>query len=112
MSGHSGFAMHETIGPDHFATKRFSNRLVAQAHAEEGNSPCRCTHEWHRDASFARSARPRGDHDTRGIQRQDLFYRQRIVTIDDRVGAELTGVLDQVIGKAVVVIEDEEHAVL
>ena len=32
-----------------------------------------------------------------------------VVPVDDRLGAELAGILDEVVGEAVVVVEDEEH---
>ena len=44
-----------------------------------------------------------------GSSASALVDAQRVVPVDHRIGAELAGVLDQVVGEAVVVVEDEEH---
>ena len=35
---------------------------------------------------------------------------QGVVAVDHRIGAQLAGVLHEVVGEAVVVVEDQEHA--
>ena len=38
MHDQGGLAVHESVGPDHSAAKRFADRLVAQAYAQERDS--------------------------------------------------------------------------
>ena len=44
-----------------------------------------------------------------GSQRERVLDAEGVVPVDHRIGAQLAGVLDQVVGEAVVVVEDEEH---
>src|SRR3954467_9084345 len=112
MNGQRGLAVHETVGSHNTAAKRFSYGLVAQADAEQGYASRRGADEGNGDACFTWGTRTGRDHDGGRLQGQYLCHRQSVVAIDHRIGAQLTGVLDQVIGEAVVIVEDEEHALL
>ena len=44
-----------------------------------------------------------------GLEGERLVDAKGVVPVDHRIGAQFAGVLDQVVGEAVVVVEDEEH---
>ena len=69
----------------------------------------RRTNQGDRDSGLRGSAWPRRDQDGCGTQGQGLFDRHLVIAHDRGLGAELPQVLDQVPGKGVVVVEDEDH---
>ena len=60
-----------------------------------------------RPASSGRPGPGEIEHRVR-FERSQLGERQRIVTVDDRLGAELAEVLDEVVDERVVVVDDED----
>src|SRR5204862_547727 len=74
---------------------------VAAARAESGQLQA--------DAGLVGRARARREHDALGRQLQDLGDADLVVAEDLAGGAELAQVVDEVIGEAVVVIDEDEH---
>src|SRR6185437_12363303 len=60
------------------------------------------------DAGLARRFRPGRKQDRLRREAFYLFEADLVVAIDDRLGAELADIVNEVIGEAVVVIDDEE----
>src|ERR1700680_196274 len=56
-------AVHHAARTDDAPAERLADRLVPEAHAEDGNFAREALHQRHRDARFAGRARPRRDND-------------------------------------------------
>src|SRR5262245_36215678 len=82
---------------------------MAETDAENRNLPGEALDQRHRDAGFTRRARPRGDHDLSRLPGGDLLERQRVVAMNVHVRTELAQILDEVVGEAVVVVDQQEH---
>jgi hypothetical protein len=76
---------------------------------EYGHPPREGLDDVERDARLARRARARGKEDAVGLQREGLLRRDLIVTEYALLHAQLTEVLDEVVGERVKVIDDEKH---
>src|SRR5579871_370370 len=61
------------------------------------------------DAGLLGCAGPRGNQNPIGIQALDFFWSYLIVTANLDLYAQFTEILDEVIGKRIVVIQDEDH---
>ena len=62
----------------------------------------------HRHAGVTRRARARRDAEVRRLQRLRLLDRDRIVAMHEHVGAEHEERLHQVVGEAVVVVDEQQ----
>jgi hypothetical protein len=67
------------------------------------------THQFDADASFLRSARSGRNYDAFRTHRLNLSDAHFIVPANLNSRAQFTQVLDQVVSKRIVVIEDEDH---
>src|SRR4029077_8800398 len=65
--------------------------------------------ERYRDARFPGRTGTRRHNDGLGLQRQCLRRGESVIPVDEGLGAQLARVLDKVVGKAVVVVENEKH---
>jgi hypothetical protein len=61
------------------------------------------------DAGFPRSAGSGRNDDTFGMHRLDLFDGHFVVAANLNLGAQFAQVLDEVVSKGIVVVEDEDH---
>src|SRR5258708_26281125 len=95
-----------TLGP----AEDLADALVAQADAERRHARAQPLDERGRDTGLARRARARRDDDVRRRQRRGLVYADGIVAAHQHIGAQLREILVEVVGKAVVVVDQEEHA--
>ena len=101
--------MHHALGANDAAAERLPDRLMAQANAEQRNLAGEAPDQWHRDSRFGGRARAWRNDDVLRTERLDFVERDRIVADDLDRRAELTQVLDQVPGEAVVVVEHQQH---
>ena len=95
---------------DDAPAQRLHERLVAEAHAEQSGSSAsgnRRTASSEIPASFGVHGPGRDDHPVIAADQQ-LVDRRVVVADDLDLGAELAEVLDEVVGEAVVVVEDED----
>src|SRR5215472_11828066 len=102
-------AVHHTPRPDDPSPEGLTDRLVTEADAEDWNFTCEALDQWHTDTRFRGRARSRREHDPFWFPGSDLLEGQRIVAIDLHVRPELTEILHEVVGKAVVVVDHEQH---
>jgi hypothetical protein len=65
----------------------------------------------HRHARLLRPAGPGRDDDAFRLGRGDFVHRHHVVAHHLHVGAELAEILNQVVGKRVVVVDDEHHSI-
>ena len=104
-----GFAVHEAVGPDHVASVDFADALVTETDAEDRNASSESLYNFAADAGFGWGAGSGGDDDSLRRELFDLRYGDLVVAHDMEVRPQLAEILDEVVGEAVVVIEDEDH---
>src|SRR5258708_1922178 len=106
----AGLAMHDVSGAHHTASKGFSDCLMSQTNAEHRYFAGEVADQVDADSSFMRRARARRNHDALRAHRLGIGYRNLIVAANLDLGSQFAEILDQVIGKRIVVIEYEDQA--
>ena len=101
--------MHEPVGPHDFAAVDFTDALVPETHSEDGEARAEGLDDFAADAGFGRGAGAGGDDDAFGGECFDFGHGDPVVAHNPEVSSQLAEVLDEVVGEAVVVIEDEDH---
>src|SRR5450432_127320 len=104
-------AVHRLPRAHDLRAVRGTDRLVAEADAEDRNAGTELTNDIDRNAGFGGQARAGRDDDVRGRERADLVERDRVVPDDYGMLAELANVSREVVDERVVVVEKENHAV-
>src|SRR6478672_1174868 len=102
-------AVHKALGSHNLASKCHSQRLVAETDTEYRQASREMLDHLDGDASFIGGARSRGDDDAVGLQRLDLLHRYLVVPVDPDIFAQLPEVLDEVVGKGIVIIDHQQH---
>ena len=103
-----GFPMHQPVCPDNFPSVGLTNALMPQADPEERFFPLPAGNGWERYAGAVRVAGARRQNNTSKGLNLDIFKGSLIVS-DDRAGCPaLSKILNQIIGKGVEIINDEE----
>src|SRR5262249_55476424 len=105
------FAVHQSVGVDDPAAERRADALMAEAHAQERQPRPKAADHLDRDASVLRIARTRRDDDLSRSNVLDLVQGDLVIPPDDDLGAELRQVLVEVVRKAVVVVDQEQHQI-
>ena len=105
----AGLSVHKVPGADHAPAEGSSNGLMSQANTEHGNFPCEVTDELDADASLLRGAGTGRDYDPLGTEAFDFLDRDLVVPPHLDLRAQFSQVLNQVVGKRIVVVEDEDH---
>ena len=92
------------------AAEELADALVAEAHAEHRDAAlAEVADRVVREAGVLGPARARARSSTAsGVERDDLVERDRVVAVHDRLRAELTEVLHEVVDERVVVVDDED----
>src|SRR5258705_5148053 len=102
-------AVHPRLRPRDRGAGRLADRLVAEADAEDRRRRAEATDDLERHARLIGIARTRRDHDALGSLGDDGVTAERVVAHDLERRAQLTEVLDEVVGKGIVVVDDEDH---
>ncbi len=100
--------MHQAISAHDLAAERLADTLQAEAYAENRNFARHLAQKSQRDSGLGGSARSGRDDDRRRMKRANAGDIDRVVALDDDVGAEFAEVLHDVVGKRVVVIDHQE----
>src|SRR6185369_10545450 len=103
-------AVHLLRRPRHRSPERLADGLMAEADAEDRGGLVKAMDEGEGDAGAVRSSRAGGDHDTFGGEARDLLHGDPVVADHPHGRAQLTQILDQVVGEGIVVVENEDHA--
>src|SRR3954468_816865 len=101
--------MHHTTGAHDVATVRLTDRLVSEAHTQNGNVRTETLNEWDADSRLGWRARSWRDDDAIGSERCNIVQRNLIISAHDGIGAQLTNKLDQIECKRVVVVDDQNQ---
>jgi len=111
MLDHAGLSMHDAIRADYTAAKSCTDRLMSKAYAQNGNLSGEVSDQIDGDAGFVRSAGSRRNYDFAGSSLFDFVQRDLIVATYLDLFPRLSDVLDEIKGKGVVVVEDEDHGI-
>ncbi len=109
MGDGAGLAVHDLPRPHDLAAKRGADGLMPQADAQNGQSPGEILQHRHGDTRLGGRAGPGRNDDALGIERRDGFEIELIVAHGVHVLAEFAEILHQVVGKAVVVVDHQQH---
>src|SRR5512133_1008666 len=94
--------------PD-LAAEDLDDRLVATADTERGSTRREPADDLGRGAGSRRPSRPGRDHQMRRSQPLGLIGIDRVVPVDDHLGAELAEQVREVVGERVVVVDQQDH---
>ena len=100
--------MLEFGSADDISSKGFRYGLMAKTNSQNGKLPSEPCDQIHRNPGVARPARTGRDHDAIGIHGVDLVQAYLVVTVHVKIAPQLTQVLNEVVGKAVIVIDHDD----
>lgn len=103
-------AMHDFAGPDHTPAEGGADSLMAEAHTQDRFLSREILKQFNADAGLLRRTRPGRNHDVGRIAVFNFFAGNLIVTPHLNGFAQFAEILDQVVGKRIVIVEDEDHA--
>src|SRR6185437_12177020 len=92
-----------------FAAKRVANCLMPQANTKNRYFPRETLNQRHANPRLARRARPRRNNNALRTQLLHFVERNRVVPPHFELLPHLAKILRQVIGKRIVVIEQQNH---
>jgi len=105
----AGFAVHQVAGAHDLAAEGFADGLMAKTYAKNRNFAGHVANERNQNASLGRCARAGREQDAVGLERGNLLDGEFIVAMDLDLGAQFSKILDEVVGKRIVVVENEDH---
>ena len=80
--------MHEARGAHHFTAEYFHQRLVAEAHPEDGDASRKSANHGHGHTRIARRPGPRRNHEVRMCAGERGIDRDGVVTVNIDFRAE------------------------
>jgi len=86
--------------------------LMTEANAENGTVPGKGLDHFERHPGFGRGARTGRNQNALGVEGAGFGRSDLVVAKDTLLHAQLTEVLDEVEGKRIVVVDDEQHSTL
>ena len=105
----AGLAVHQVRSAHDVAAKSRADGLMSQADAENRNFAGEVPDQIDADAGVLRRARTRRDHDALRLHGLDLGNCDLVVAANLDLRAQFPEVLNQVVGKGIVVVENENH---
>jgi hypothetical protein len=102
--------MHDFFCPDDLPSEGLTDGLMAETNPKERNLSPDSIDERYRNTGVLGSAGTGRDYDFFRTKLNGSFNGQFIITINDHLGTELPDILDKVIGKRVVIVDNENHA--
>ena len=100
-------AMHDRWRAHDPSAEHLADALMAEAHAEDRSRRAELLDDCVGDAGFVGVARSGRDQDAVGVARRQLVDGDLVVTEHDRLRAQLTEVLHEVVNEAVVVVDHD-----
>ena len=82
---------------------------MAQAHAQDRDFAASLGDEIETDPSLVRRAGTRRQHDRVRFERNGFRRRQLVISADIASHPQFADVMDEIVGEAVIVIDEEEH---
>jgi hypothetical protein len=109
MMDFAGLPMKQFRRPNDFPSKGSTQRLVSQANSKNRKSSRQPLNQFNRNPCFQRRARPRRNHDSLRFASSDFFDGNLVVAMHFHFAAQLSQILGQVVGKRIVVVEQQNH---
>src|SRR5262245_14078709 len=106
------FAVHQGRRTHDATAINLTDGLVAEAAAEDRHARPGVFDQLEANPGAVGIARSGRKHDRLGSFRQDLIHGDLVVAIDSRGGAQFAEEMDEIVGEAVVVIDQREHLVV
>src|SRR2546422_5788369 len=110
MANARDLAVHHLPRAHHLAAEGLSDRLVAQAHAEQRDPTHHFFDQPQGNACFAGRTRTGRNDDVGGRLRLDLVDADLIVPENPDRNTKLFQILHQVVGEGVVIVDHRDHA--
>src|SRR6266446_1844643 len=95
----AGLAMHQVLRADNLSAEGGADCLMSQAHSEQRYFAGEVADQIDTDASLLWSAGAGRNHDPLGTQGSDFTNTYSVVAADLDFGAQLSKVLDEVVGE-------------
>jgi len=108
----AGLPMHQILRAYHFTAKSRTNGLMSQADAEQRNLPGKVANQIDADSRVLRSARTGRNQDAFRPHCLDFADADLVIATHLDLRAQFAEVLDEVVSERVVVVEDEDHALI
>jgi len=108
----AGLAVHKVLGANHLPAESSANCLVSQADTKQRNFAGEVPDQFDADASVLWGAGAGRNDNALGTHRFNVTNFYLIVAAHLNQRAQFADVLDQVVSKRIVVIEDEDHVLL
>src|SRR4051794_30169528 len=105
----ASLAMKYLGSANHVSAKCFTNRLVTQTYAKNRKLPGEAANQIDTNSGVSRRAGPRRNHDALRFAPCDLFHSDFVIAMHFHVAAQLTKILREVVGKRIVVVEQQNH---
>src|SRR5471030_1365444 len=109
MTNRRGFAMDGLTRPHHLPTKSLRHGLMPKANAENRQPLSKVGDGRHGNARVVRRAGAGRDHQMGRGQLFNISETELIVTFNQHLGTQLAKILIEVIGKRVVVVDQQQH---
>src|SRR5215469_12309532 len=103
--------MHEVRRAHHASSERRAERLVSKAHSENRHPAAEVPKNIHADSCLKRRARSRRNYDALWTERLNFADRDLVVPTNLDLCPQLTQVLNQVVCKRIVVVENKNHVI-
>src|SRR6185312_11224327 len=103
------FAVHQLMRTNNVSAKCSPNRLMAQAHAQYRQLAGKVPDQGNADARLLRRTRTRRNKNVIGLQGLDFRRSNLVIAAYLYFLAQFAQILHQVVGKGIVVVEDEDH---
>lgn len=101
--------MHEPLGADDIAAEDIADALMAETDTEQRDAPAELPDDLIADPGLFRRAGTRGNADMIRFELRNLLDGHLIIAPDFHERPHLAEVLDEVVGKRIVVVDDEQH---
>src|SRR5579863_6981235 len=101
--------MHQVRSAYDLAAESCADGLMSQAHAEDGYFAGEVPDEINADAGILRRAWSGRDHNALGLHIFDVSNRDLVVAANLVLRPEFSEILDEVVSKGIVIIENENH---
>src|ERR1700686_1580800 len=102
--------MRQLRRANHTPPEHLTDGLVTQTDPEQWDPAGERFDHFHRNTCFIRRTRPRRNKDSRRLERAlDLFDGDFVVAAHFDLLAQLTEILHEVVGKRIVVVDDQKH---
>src|SRR5256712_426135 len=102
-------AVKKLRGADDSPSERRPDRLMPQANSKNRKLRGEALDEFHGNACLLRRARARRNHDLLRPAAGNLFHGDLVVAVHLHLASQFAQILRQVVGKRVVVVEQQDH---